>query len=63
MEKVTLESVNMNLMDLKREMFEIKIILEEGFELADDVLEDIKESKKRPLNEFVSHKEMINEFG
>ncbi|MFH0923826.1 MAG: hypothetical protein V1825_03765 [Candidatus Falkowbacteria bacterium] len=64
MENITLEEIYQSLMDLRKEMFEIKIILkEENLELADDAIEEIEISRKRPLNEFVSHEEMIKEFG
>lgn len=64
MENITLEEVYRSLIDLKKEIFEIKIILEEkNLELAEDVIEEIRESRMRPLNTFVSHEEMTKEFG
>jgi len=64
MENITLGEIYNSLMDLRREMFEIKIILkEEKLELADDVVEEIENSRKRIPNEFISNEEMIKEFG
>ena len=64
MENITLGEIYNSLMDLRREMFEIKIILkEEKLELADDVVEEIEISRKRLPNEFISNEEMIKEFG
>jgi len=64
MENITLGEIYRSLMDLRREMFEIKIILKEkNLELADDVVGEIENSRRRPLNTFVSHEEMTKEFG
>lgn len=44
-------------------MERIKTLIEEDFELADGVVKEIEESRKRPKEEFISHEEMRKEFG
>lgn len=63
METVTLKQINENILNLRKEVEHIKTIVEEDFELADDVVKEIEESRKRPGKEFISHEEMKKEFG
>jgi len=63
METVTLKQINENILNLRKEVEHIKMIVEEDFELADDVVKEIGESRKRPEKEFISHEEMKKEFG
>lgn len=60
---ITLEKIHEDLIGLKKEMKHIKILLEENFELSEDVIKEIEESRKRPKEEFISHEEMKKEFG
>ncbi|MDO8537540.1 MAG: hypothetical protein Q7S21_01520 [archaeon] len=63
MEKVTLEQVNRNVLSLKKEMDELKELLEEReLELTDKVKSQIIESRKRPISEFKSQKEIEKKF-
>ncbi len=63
MENVTIEQVNKNVLELKRELNEIKeLIQESNMELAEEVKSQIKESRKRPVSEFKSQKEMEKKF-
>jgi hypothetical protein len=40
-----------------------RYVEEENFELADDVISVVEESRKRHKKEFISHEEMRKEFG
>ncbi|MDP4012366.1 MAG: hypothetical protein Q8R00_02065 [Candidatus Nanoarchaeia archaeon] len=55
MTNVTLEEVNKNVLELKREIEEIRSFLNEDFELAEDVKKEIEESRKRSDSEFISN--------
>jgi len=50
-------------MALKQEMGKIKLIVEEDFDLSDDLVEEIEQSRARDEKDFVSHEEMREEFG
>lgn len=63
MKSVSLDQVNENILDLKKEIEEIKEYIHEDFELAEDVIDDIEESRKRPKEELIPHEEMRKEFG
>ncbi|MEK6904716.1 MAG: hypothetical protein AABW87_03940 [Nanoarchaeota archaeon] len=63
MTSVTLDQVNKNVLDLKREVDEIKTLLEEQeLELADDVKAQIERSRKRPIAAFKTQKEVEEKF-
>ena len=63
MASVTLEQVNNNILGLKQEVDKIKELLEESnFELADNVKVQIEESRKRPILEFKTQKEIEKKF-
>ncbi|PIN75360.1 hypothetical protein COV18_04185 [Candidatus Woesearchaeota archaeon CG10_big_fil_rev_8_21_14_0_10_37_12] len=61
--QITLEQVHKDLEGLKKKVDHIVDLLEEPYELADDVQEEIKQSKKRSKEAFVSQEEMRAEFG
>jgi len=60
---INLEKIYKELMILKSEMENMKAIINEDFELSDDVLEEIEESRNREESEFISNEEMRKEFG
>ncbi len=62
MEQINLNKIHQDLVELKKEMEKMKLLLEEDFELADDVVEEIEESRSRDTNEFISHEKMREEF-
>lgn len=63
MTEVTLEHVNKNVLNLKKELDEIKEMLEESnLELAEEVKVDIEESRKRPASAFKTQKEIEEKF-
>lgn len=63
MTSVTLEQVNDNILTLKQEVDEIKELLEESnSELTDNVKAQIEESRKRPVSEFKTQKEIEKKF-
>ena len=62
METITLDKVNKSILDLKKEIEELKEYIYEDFELADDVVKDIEASRKRSKKEFISHEQMRKEF-
>ena len=53
MAQVTLEQTNRNLIDLKKDLEEIKEYMREDFELADNVKKEIEEAKKTPRSKFI----------
>ena len=63
MEAVTLKQIHEDILGMKEELVEIKIILEEELELAEDVREEIERSRNRPRQEFLRHDELKKEFG
>jgi len=63
METIILQQIHEDLLNLKKEVSHIKILIEEDLELSDDVVREIKDSRKRPKEEFISHEEMRKEFG
>jgi len=63
MDAVTLEQVNENILDLKKEIDDIKELLEESkLELTAEVKAQIEESRKRPISEFKTQKDIERKF-
>ena len=63
MKGVTLENVNENVLLLKKEVEGIKELLEESnMELTNEVKKQIEESRKRPISEFRTQKEIEKKF-
>ena len=58
MAQVTLEQINRNLIDLKKDLEEIKEYMREDFELADNVKKEIEEAKKTPRSKFIKIEEL-----
>ena len=52
---VTLEQINKNIIELRKEVEELKEFIHEDFELADDVKKEVEDSRKRPYSEFVKN--------
>ena len=63
MATITLEQIHDDLIGLKKDMKQIKTLLEEDWELSNDVIQDVQMSRKRHQKEFISHEEMRKEFG
>ena len=53
MAQVTLEQINKNLLDLKKDVEELKEYMREDYELDDNVKKEIEEAKKTPRSEFI----------
>lgn len=63
MNSITLEQVNENILAMKKELDEIKIYIEEGnMELSEETKKQIEESRKKPLSQFKSQKEIEKKF-
>lgn len=63
MSEITLEQVNENIMSLKKELHEIKGMLEESnLELTSEVKAQIEKSRKRPVSEFKTQKEIEKKY-
>ena len=63
METVTLKQVNNNILVLKKELDDIKEILEESnLKLRDEVKAQIEESRKRPISKFKTQEEIEKKF-
>lgn len=63
MVSITIEHIHEDIMGLKQEIAHLRTIIEEDYELKDDVILAIKESKARSSKEMISHEEMRKEFG
>lgn len=60
---ITIEQIHNDLVNLKKEMEHLRTLIQEDYELSDDVVREIEESRRRPKREFISHEEMKKEFG
>lgn len=60
--EMTIEKIHEDLVEIKSELSRLRAIVEEDYELADDVTEEIEKSKNRSEEEMVSHEEMKQEF-
>ena len=58
MAQVTLEQINKNLIDLKKDVEEIKEYMLEDYELADGVKKEIEEAKNTPRSKFIKLEEL-----
>jgi len=58
---ITLERIHEDLIGLKKEMEKLRLIVAENYELSDDLVEDIKSSRKNKV--LVSQEAMRKEFG
>ena len=63
METITLDVVYAQLLKLSRDVAQMKMLLQEEYELAEDVILEIETSRARPRREFISHEAMKDEFG
>ena len=64
MEQISLEKVNNNVLGLRHMIEEMKeILMEDELELADDVVQEIEESRKKPESSFISQEDIEAEFG
>ena len=63
METRSLKELREEVRGLKEEVEHLRMIVEEDYELADDVVAEIEESKRRSRSEFISHEAMRKEFG
>ncbi len=59
---VTLEQINRNLDELRRDVAQIKEYLKEDYELSDDLKREIQEAKKTPRSKFISHDEVMKRY-
>lgn len=62
METATLNQIHEDMVGIKKELEEIKSILEEDPKLSTDLSAEIELSRKRPKKDFISHEEMKKEF-
>ena len=63
MTEVTLERINKNVLELKKELDDIKEMLEESsLELTEGVKLSIKESRKRPASVFKTQEAIEEKF-
>jgi hypothetical protein len=62
METITLNKIHEDILSLRKEMNEMKILIEEDLEISDEVVQEIEESRSRPKEEFVSQDNMMKEF-
>lgn len=63
MTAVTLEQINKNILTLKKDVDELKeLIAESSLELTDSVKAQIEESRKRPVSQFKTQKDIEKKF-
>ena len=61
MTEVTLQSLHKDLVEVKKVLVHLQTIIQEDFQLSDDVVADIE--KSRAHSKMVSHEDMGKEFG
>ena len=59
---VSLEQVSKSIIELRREIEELKEYIHEDFELADDLKKEIEEAKKTPRSKFIKHEDVVKRF-
>ncbi|MBU4070175.1 MAG: hypothetical protein KJ646_04295 [Nanoarchaeota archaeon] len=63
MEQISLESVNKNILGLKQMIEEMKeILMEDEWELSDEVIKEIEEGKNADESDFISQEDVEAEF-
>ena len=60
MESVNLKQINENILELRKELKEIKLFIKEDFELSDWAKNELK--KARLENKSVSHKDILRKY-
>ena len=61
MSTITLKRIHEDILDMRKEMEKLRMIVTEKFELSPDLVADIKASRKS--NKLISQKDMRREFG
>ena len=62
MKSITLEQINKNIIELRKEIVDLKEYIREDFELADYVKRDILESRKRLKSSFIKHENVVKRY-
>jgi len=63
MEQISLESVNKNILGLKKMMEEMKeILMEDELELSEEVIKEIEDGKNADESDFISQEDVETEF-
>ncbi|MEA3248454.1 MAG: hypothetical protein U9Q73_01985 [Nanoarchaeota archaeon] len=63
MKAVNLEEINQNVLALRKLVESMsEVILEDSLELSDEVIAEIKASRKKPRNSFISQENVEAEF-
>ncbi len=62
MTAVTLERVYEDVKAIKQQLKKLSLVLQEDFELSEHAKKELEEARKTPRSEYVSQKEMENEF-
>ncbi len=60
--QTTLEQLHKEVAEVKREVHEIRELLIQEPELREEVIEQIKQARKKIKTKFVTHEEMMKEF-
>jgi len=59
----TLKQLRQDFLELKQEVDHLKALVEEDYELADDVKEEIEASRRTPRGNLIPHDRVMREFG
>ncbi|MBI1971171.1 hypothetical protein HYS47_05460 [Candidatus Woesearchaeota archaeon] len=62
MTQITLEKVGHDIEEIKIQLHKITNLLEKELELSDETKKELKEARKQPLSEYISHDEVMKEF-
>ena len=62
MTTVTLQRVYEDLQEIKVEIKKLTAIVEEDFELAEEVKRELVQARKEKLSQYIDHKEVLKEF-
>ena len=62
MTTITLQKLDNDIQEIKVVLHKLTHLLEEDFELADEVKKELKHARKEPLAEYVDHHHVLKEF-
>ena len=62
MSSATLRQINQNIIELGKEVAELKEYLREDFELADDLKKELEEARNTPRSKLIKHEDVVKRF-
>lgn len=62
MEAVTLKKVSHDVQEIKQVLHKVVHLLQEDFELNENVKRELEKARKEPLSGYINHEEVLKEF-